>query len=182
MSAVSLVKPQSVDPIRGQFVARGGRSLVEAWGELLAPFRFDWFATLTFRNNVPRPVAEVGWRDLCRWLRAKAGHRVEWFRVAELQTRGVVHFHALVGDCAGVRRLSAVDWWRDRYGFAQVQPYDPGRGARFYLTKPYVAKGALRGDIDVAFSRRFAALGAGSDLGPASGVPLMQALPGTKGS
>lgn len=172
----------SAAPTKPPDPAQGGRSLVEAWGELLAPFPFDWFATLTFRHNVPRGVAEHGWRDLCRWLRHKAGHRVEWFRVAELQGRGAVHFHALVGDCAGVRRLSAVDWWRDRYGFAQVQAYDPGRGARFYLAKQYVAKGAGRGELDFAFSRRFAALGAGSNFGPASGVPLMQAGPGTNGS
>lgn len=78
--------------------------------------------------------------------------------------------------------MSAVDWWRDRYGFAQVQAYDPGRGARFYLAKQYVAKGAAGGELDYAFSRRFAALGGGSNFGPASGVPLMQAVPGTKGS
>jgi hypothetical protein len=132
---------------------RPGRPLQDAWAESLSQARFDWFTTFTFRRNVSEQTAQEAWADWVRWLRRKQGHRAEWFLVRERTAAGAVHFHALVGRCAGLRRLSALDYWRHRYGFGQVKRFSPGLGAHYYLSK-YVSKGAS-GELDCQFSRRY---------------------------
>lgn len=132
---------------------RPSQPLREAWTATLGQARFDWFTTLTFRHNVSEQTANEAWSDWLRWVRRKAGHRVEWFRVTERTSAGVIHYHALVGRCAGLRRLSALDYWRHRYGFGQVKHYSSGLGAQYYLSK-YVSKDAT-GELLCQFSRRF---------------------------
>jgi hypothetical protein len=132
---------------------RPGRPLQEAWAETISQARFDWFTTLTFRHNVSEQAADEAWADWVRWLRHKQGHRAEWFRVTEPTAAGALHFHALVGRCSGLRRLSALDYWRHRYGFGQVKRFSPGLGAHYYLSK-YVSKSAS-GELLCQFSRRY---------------------------
>jgi len=133
------------------------KALQDAWADgVLGAARFNAFATLTFRRSVSQEYAESAWSDWMSWVRRKQGHRAEWFRVAERTTAGALHFHALLGDCAGLRRLSALDYWRHRYGFGQVKPYLPGLGVRYYLSK-YVCKSA-DAELDARFSRRFCKL------------------------
>jgi len=175
MAAVSLSNPLAsplsgaaagLDPCRArlsELEARPGRSLRNAplalaWAEgVFGAAQFDIFATLTFaRQYVSPEAANIAWGDWVRWVRRKVGHRVEWARVSERTKAGALHYHALLGDCRGLRRLSALDYWRGRFGFGQVERYDSGLGVRFYLSK-YVSKTA-EGELDVVFSRRFARL------------------------
>lgn len=145
---------------------RPGRPLQEAWAETLSQARFDWFTTLTFRHNVSEQAADEAWADWVRWLRHKQGHRAEWFRVTERTAAGAVHYHALVGRCSGLRRLSALDYWRHRYGFGQVKRFSPGLGAHYYLSK-YVSKSAS-GELLCQFSRRYELLLGGVRSGRAA--------------
>jgi hypothetical protein len=132
------------------------QQLQDAWAETLAPGQFDWFVTLTFKRSVSPEAANAAWADWQRWLRRKQGYRAEWFRVSERTRAGSLHYHALVGRCAGLRRLSALDYWRHRYGFGQVKRYSSGLGARYYLSK-YVCKSA-DGELDCSTSRRLGRL------------------------
>lgn len=142
-------------------------ALVDAWADgLLGRAWFDWFVTLTFRHNVSSERASAAWSTWARWVRRKQGYRPEWFRVAERTLAGRIHFHALVGHCAAVRRLSALDFWRDLYGFGQVMPYDPELGARYYLSK-YAVKEAAGDGLEWAMSRHFDRL---LGRGPVSGI------------
>jgi len=120
---------------------------------MLAPARFDWYTTHTFKHNVSQEMANEAWHDWTRWVRRSQGHRAEWFRVTERTKAGAIHYHALIGQCSAVRRLSALDYWRGRYGFGQVMKFDSRLGARYYLSK-YVSKDAA-GELDCEFSRRF---------------------------
>ena len=149
VSSLRCPRPLSVSELR-QAAARyySPASLSTAWGEHLSRFAWDWFTTLTFKRSVSAAAADYAWRDFCKWLRQDCGHRCEWFRVAELQSRGAIHLHALMGDCANVRRLSAMDYWFTRYGIARVVPYDPARGARYYLCQ-YVAKDYRESDLEL---------------------------------
>jgi len=62
-----------------------------------------------------------------------------WIAVGETQARGTPHWHMLVDNVAGQRRMSWLDWWYDRYGIARILPYDRQLGARYYLGK-YLTK------------------------------------------
>ena len=69
-----------------------------------------------------------------------------YFRVAEYQDRGTLHFHALIGGVGDIRRLLFKDFW-DLQGFARVERYEAGKGANFYVGK-YLTKA----DGDIRFS------------------------------
>jgi hypothetical protein len=149
--------------------------LVEAWTTFLGRWRWDWFATFTFRNDVAQhpEAADKLFRVWCsklnrrlhgvRWY--KYGDGVRWMRAAEPHKSGKIHFHALVGD----DRLALEDpfeWmevWNKLAGFARIFPPWSSDAAlvRAYCSK-YVVKGGdleLGGPLRKAFEERFVQLG-----------------------
>jgi hypothetical protein len=78
-----------------------------------------------------------------RWF--KKGEGINWVRGLEYQTRGAVHFHALLSGTAPLRRLTYKDLWEELAGFARIErPRSYERVLR-YITK-YVVKD---GEIDL---------------------------------
>lgn len=125
-------------------------SLKGAMGEWLEGMAdWDWYATLTFRDpQDPRfpNWSQVGWNSAQTALRHfnsalvdATGSNPLWVGCMELQSRGVPHWHMLVGNVSDQRRMSWVDWWYEHYGIARVLPYDRQLGARYYLGK-YLTK------------------------------------------
>ena len=111
---------------------------------------WDWYATLTFRDPAdPRfpNWTKIGWKSAHNALnklnsaliRLEDSSNPVWVAVMELQARGVPHWHALVSNVAGERRMDWVDWWFNRYGIARILPYQQELGARYYLGK-YLTK------------------------------------------
>ncbi len=134
---------------------RSGVQLVQAWGDFLAPWPWSWFTTHTFEDRTHPEAAIKCWN---RWIHqlnreifgvrytARLQDGVLWVRGLEYQKRGVIHFHALVGRVPDdVGRFDFMKRWELLAGYARIFPYDPVKGARYYLGK-YVAKG---GEIDV---------------------------------
>lgn len=131
--------------------------LKQAWGDWLSSLAsWEWFVTMTFKDpegGLDGTWTKPGWGHARRaWealvARARPGlGELTWVRMFELQGwRGVPHIHGLVaGVDPTVRRLDLVDWAWGAYGMTRVLPYDPARGARFYLCK-YVTKDLA--DID----------------------------------
>lgn len=115
---------------------------------------FDWWATLTFRNDYAyEEVCDKAYRLWIHKINRKVfGVRytdrdegVHWVRATEShKDRRVIHYHALIGGTHDQRRLDWMDAWFKLAGIARIQPYDKGRGARHYVSK-YAGKG---GEID----------------------------------
>lgn len=142
-----------------------GKSLAEsakaALGEWLSQPKWDWYTTHTFRNDkdsqssfVSAKRADKAWYSWFNSLRLSAEIARQapsiygvgspfYFRVAEYQDRGTLHYHALIGGVGDIRRLTYKDLW-ELWGFARVLPYEVGRGANFYVGK-YLTKS--QGDI-----------------------------------
>ena len=133
-----------------------GDELTPAWVNLLGRWRWDWFATLTFRGDTVHPeaadkrfriwISKIN-RSLYgpRWSKQKKG--IRWVRALELQRRGVIHFHALLGGdgLSELRRLSWMDEWDKLAGWARIEPPRSSEAVRAYCSK-YVVKG---GEIDL---------------------------------
>ena len=129
-----------------------------AFGEFLSRPQWDWYTTHTFKAEYVSPKqSDKAWYSWFNSLRvcAKAKGLTPsiygpaapfYFRVAEYQDRGTLHFHALIGNCGDIRRLLFKDFW-ELNGFARVEAYDPARGAA-----GYVAKYLNKADGDVRFS------------------------------
>ena len=124
------------------------REARDAWPELLTPYPWEWFATLTFRDPIG---AEQAWRQLQRWLswinRAAYGRRwrrrgddygILWACAIEYQRRGVIHFHVLIGDTthleSRVSRCRAHDNWYRFAGNVKIEIIygDVPRLARYF--------------------------------------------------
>lgn len=139
---------------------------VEAWQEFLARFPMQWFCTFTFQDSVHPERAEKLFRLFIRRLNRKLygrhferkGHvGVYWVLAWEYQKRGVLHFHALIGDVEDLnlraRRLDFMDLWAGfgaPAGFARIEAIDSQQAVQRYVTK-YVSKG---GQIDLSPSLR----------------------------
>jgi hypothetical protein len=116
------------------------RQLTEAWGEFLSQFSWDWFVTLTFRDEVKSFRAHRLFGYLMRDLETAAGVPIFWFRSDEIgECGGRFHMHALIGNVAHLRRLYWMDEWNRRAGYARILPFDCRRGAAYYVAK-YVTK------------------------------------------
>jgi len=138
----------------------------DAWADWLGT---DWaaFATLTFRGHPPGTGRCRKSHDrLVRWLDRTHASPPRYFVGYEVGEQGRGHLHALyhgirvfplqrtlgaigagsstgaglgTGGSTEVPFLWLSEWWRREFGRAQVVPYNPDRGAGYYLTK-YVTK------------------------------------------
>ena len=125
------------------------------WGNFLEQlgekYPWDWFGTFTFSD--PSVSADGAHYWFRRYLAEAKGFTKPYaFRADEYGGRtGRLHLHALVGNVAHLlpfcgERLPPKKWgvnccWLHRWpcGHARILPYDPSRGARFYVAK-YVTK------------------------------------------
>lgn len=133
----------------------GFDSLHEAWTGFVGRFEpFDWYLTLTFREEVHPEQADRRYSRFVRQVNESLfGRRfrekrqgIYHVRAIEYQRRGVLHFHSLMGGGVWkLRRLSYMDLWFAENGIARIEPYDPNLGAKGYLSK-YVSKG---GELDI---------------------------------
>jgi len=123
----------------------------QAWGDWVDSMTdWEWFMTGTFRDPTDKRFpnwTRIGWesarRGLLTWHNALTMNldytNPLWVACGEAQARGTPHWHMLVANVEGERRMDWVDWWFEHYGIARVVPYDRELGARFYLGK-YVSK------------------------------------------
>lgn len=74
---------------------------------------------------------------------------IEYFLAVERFHHGdFTHCHALINGVDGLTYRQVGETWRKRYGREQVERYDQGKGANYYLTK-YVVKDVCDWDLYV---------------------------------
>lgn len=113
------------------------KDLSSVFGEWLNQFKWDWWATFTFRRDTSPYRAK---KSFLRFIRGNLHRHAYYFMVVEWHSyRDCVHLHALVGNVDKVRRLSTMDRWYATYGISRIWPYDTRLGARYYLSK-YITK------------------------------------------
>lgn len=116
------------------------RQLAVAWGQFLSQFSWDWFLTLTFKDEVGSFRAHRLFGFFVRDIEKAAGLPIFWFRADEIGTHGGrFHIHALMGNVAHLRRLTWMDRWNKLAGIARILPFSAKRGAAYYCAK-YVTK------------------------------------------
>ena len=139
------------------------QDLKQVWGEWLTGLAdWEWFVTMTFRDppagtTWTKPgwgYAKRAWREFSQVTMAALDGR-KWVRCFEMQReRGVPHIHALVaGVDPAIRRMTMVDWCWVNYGMARILPYDPTKGAGYYLCK-YLTKELADVDFGGCFPSR----------------------------
>lgn len=120
--------------------------LRRGWGEFLEPFPWQWWGTLTFREEYSSDAADRAFGRFAGWLQNDSPG-VGYFVGHEIGKLGREHLHFLAGGLRPwVSRRVAWKRWFDRHGRAQIIPYDPELGAAHYISK-YVTKDFSRYDI-----------------------------------
>lgn len=106
--------------------------------------RWRWWVTLTFRR--PRRDYIAAQVTIEREL-AKLPAMLQPTLVLcalEAHASGCLHAHALWSATPGRQACMGYAWWNEwwykRQGIARFYPYDPGKGAAWYITK-YLLKG-----------------------------------------
>ena len=125
--------------------------LSTAVGEWLGRYPWDAWCTLTFRaGNFTTEAATRAADNLLEWLRREGAPDVTYFIGHEVGgLGGRLHLHGLLGQLPPIdTRRGIWKFWYKRYGRAQVLPYDPERGAAYYVSK-YVSKGLAEWDFDL---------------------------------
>lgn len=130
-------------------------ALQGAWGEFIARWPWEWFATFTFAYDThPERALKLFylWRSkLNREIYGPRWHKREPFGATtvvatEDQKSGQIHLHALVSGVGDARRLTWMDNWEslgEVAGFSRIYPVEINEAVSSYVTK-YVTKG---GDI-----------------------------------
>ncbi|HEY3285811.1 MAG TPA: hypothetical protein VGJ96_01680, partial [Gemmatimonadaceae bacterium] len=137
--------------------------LLDAWREFVSRYPWSWFGTFTFAREVHPEAADKRYRVWAsklsrslygaRWYKRQSG--VYWIRALEMQRRGVIHYHALVGAARlaraddrlarANRRAWEAEWLEIGRGFARLETPRSIGCVSGYCAK-YVAKG---GEIDL---------------------------------
>ena len=121
-----------------------------AWGEFLYRYRWEWFVTLTFAEDVGIEAAVKKQRYWCNLLAKEIYGRkwatngsLYWVSALEYQKNGRIHFHVLIKGVKHSHRLRWMDRWHKMdifTGFARIEPVKNRRNSGLYVAK-YVSKG-----------------------------------------
>tara|TARA_Y100000310_G_C20686271_1_gene819241 strand:- start:2906 stop:3349 length:444 start_codon:yes stop_codon:yes gene_type:complete len=113
------------------------------YGEWLGQFDWQWFVTLTFRHDPPKPLTAL--RKYRRWEKSNdlffPSNPYSFIATEDGSKFGRLHLHSLVGGQGmGQPKAAWQSWFRDPFGGrARIESYDPKKGASFYISK-YVTK------------------------------------------
>lgn len=127
------------------------KEISRAFGDWLNRYKWDWWATFTFRRDIGPAGAK---KSLTRFL-SQQKRGATWFQALEWHRyRDSVHIHSLVGNVSDLRRLSVMDEWFKKYGIARIWPYQEEKGARYYLSK-YIIKELADWDFKIDNQNKF---------------------------
>lgn len=113
--------------------------LRQEWVNYLNTFNWDWFATLTFKNQ---PRTYTAKNEAKRWLNAiqrQEKRKIGYYMCMEFTKQGTPHLHLLMGNLEGVRRDKYWKLWFEKNGRARILPFEKNKGVSYYLTK-YIVK------------------------------------------
>lgn len=129
--------------------------VTKTWADWLRQHRWDWWCTLTFRTPPTDLAATKLFGAWTNWLSRKTYGRnyyryhkgVRWVRGREFQKRGAIHYHALLAGVEVPILDAARKWYKLTGETPVIQPYDPSKGAVYYLLKRY--NGPNTGKVDL---------------------------------
>lgn len=115
--------------------------LPREFGEFIAGLApWDWWVTLTFRNEVVPDQGVAKIREYLGDVQRNTGKPLGWVLAEEFGgLGGRFHCHLLITGVGGLHRRF---WWSEafrRFGRSKIKPFDKGQGAAFYTAK-YAAK------------------------------------------
>jgi hypothetical protein len=110
------------------------REYIQETGDWLRGL-LDWNLYSTFTFPTDRTPASAN--KTVGWFIRRYDPEAKYVLVAQVHRfRSCAHVHALVKGLTKYRCVHLMKLWEQRYGgFARIYPYDPNRGAGYYLVR-----------------------------------------------
>jgi hypothetical protein len=126
---------------------------VEDYVEFINQYSWDWYATLTYRNSIsPRHAWHI-FNDWKLELKKDLNHGISYFWVRDLLDWDYhPHLHIFLSGTKGSDSNVWEQRWQQIAGWANIELYNPERGASYYLATKW-----LNDKADIKFSRILAA-------------------------
>lgn len=136
------------------------KELSQTWAEWIrsAQYHFLWYGHFTFKDYPHDEAAHKVWMKFIHILNRKCfgtnywKHKtkgVTWVRATEFQTRGSLHYHALIGNVnKDINRFDFMKLWESLAGFSRIYIFEVGKGAEDYICKSSYA--FKQGRIDMS--------------------------------
>jgi hypothetical protein len=139
--------------------------LSQAWAKFLdrPELHWSWYGHFTFEGYPSMEQSSKVWKLFTKKINIAAQGRNFWkrpedsityARATEYQSRGSLHYHALLGNIPDkVSHMEFKEVWYDLAGIARIYPYEPHRGAEYYMSKSSYAW--KQGEIDLSDTLKF---------------------------
>lgn len=140
--------------------------LPQAWAEWLDNdnFHWNWYGHFTFRGYPHEEQAHKVWMKYTHKMNRHiygSGYTknkskgVTWARSSEYQSRGSLHYHAIIGNnfMPDHMRFQYMKEWESMAGFARIHLYQKRLGAEYYLSKSAYAW--KNGQIDISDNMKY---------------------------
>ena len=117
--------------------------LVSAYGDFISQWPWDHYAAFTFGRQMSQSRCIRHWDDFVDSTGRLTRGRVGWVRADEQRRSGYgspeipLHSHALLRYQNVPAPEAVAGLWKSKAGDAQVEIYDPARGAAWYLAKMF---------------------------------------------
>jgi len=133
--------------------------LAQEWSIFISklPIKWAWYCHHTFRGSPHEETADKAYMKFIHLLNREIYGSNYWkdkskgvvfARGKELQERGAIHYHSLIGHVPeDIKRMKYMDIWNSMAGFARIYPYEEKKGAEYYLSKSAYAW--KHGEIDI---------------------------------
>lgn len=106
---------------------------LSTWVHGLAPWSV--YFTGTFSGEFSEAASQ---RAFERFMRRTYSSISYFYSIERNPSRSGHHVHALFADCAGLRRKAQWKSWKDRYGFARIEPVKSREDVAAYCSKHLV--------------------------------------------
>ena len=143
--------PLTAESLRDEAKKHVKYRLRSAYGEFVARWDWEWFATFTFAHAThPERALKLFrvWRSILsreiygrRWYK-RHPYGVRSVVAVEFHKSGQIHLHALLAGVGDIRRLTYMDKWEDLdriAGHPRIYPVENNEAVSSYVTK-YVTK------------------------------------------
>ena len=154
--------PLTAESLRDHAMQHEKYRLRRAYGEFIARWPWEWFATFTF-TYATHPERALKLFNVWRSMLSRELYGRRWYKrhpygirsvvAVEHHKSGQIHLHALLAGVGDLRRLTWMDIWErldDLAGYPRIYPVENNSAVSCYVTK-YVTKD---GDVYLSINLR----------------------------
>lgn len=136
------------------------KGLTDQWADFLNQWKWDWYATLTFKDPISIKKAFKSFNEWKVALKHAVKQRIDYAMVIEYSKSKlyIPHIHIFLSGAKNEKPYKWEKRWYQIGGIAKIKGYNPEQGASYYLAKKIAG-----GKVDLKLSKNLQHLEDNSD-------------------